>query len=258
MTSFIFYGKPPTSTKSWQHTTVSSLKILLVHQITSMIASKWITDWNSDVQSAKDLSVITIQQFYVNLVKTLVTNVTISRLWVFVLIIHWSCLEMYFDWRAFFVTRCCWYFATFWHLVILLFANNIKIVDASTSLSSIFAISTKSYDTRVKISQVIFFFITFQILHLEIQQEGIFLVFLVVCLLSEKERSATWALIRGCLFLPNLHVSKKFHVPAIFTMTSSKIWRRHREYICIMRTQLYWRYPVQSFMPVAVLKQKLR
>ena len=153
-----------------------------------MIASKWITDWNPNVQSAKDLSVITIQQFYVNLVKTLVTNVIISRLWVFVLIIHWSCLEMYFNWRAFFVTRCCWYFATFWHLVILLFANNIKIVDASTSFSSIFAINTKSYDSSVKISQVIFFFITFQILHLEIQQQGIFLVFLVLFTFQEGKK----------------------------------------------------------------------
>ena len=32
----------------------------------------------------------------------------------------------------------------------------------------------------------------------------------------------------------------------------------HWEYICIIRTKLYWRYPVQSFMPLAVVKQKLR
>ena len=42
-----------------------------------------------------------------------------------------------------------------------------------------------------------------------------------VCLLSEKKRSTTRVLIHDCLFLPNVHISKKFHVPAIFTMTSS-------------------------------------
>ena len=43
-----------------------------------------------------------------------------------------------------------------------------------------------------------------------------------VCLLSEKKRSASLVLIHDCLFFPNLHISKKFHVPAIFPITSSK------------------------------------
>ena len=79
-----------------------------------------------------------------------------------------------------------------------------------------------------------------------------------VCLLSEKKRSASRVLIHDCIYLPNLHISKKFHVPAIFPLTSSKNWWRHREYTCIIRTQLYRSYPVQSFMSLAVLKQKLR
>ena len=57
-----------------------------------------------------------------------------------------------------------------------------------------------------------------------------------VCLLSEKKRSATRFLIHDCLFF--------------------LIHDRHREYICIIRIQLYWRYPVQSFMSLAVAKQK--
>ena len=105
--------------------------------------------------------------------------------------------------------------------------------------------------SRFKISQVIFFFITFQILDLEIEQQGISLVnfektstkllksvlsyihccnffyfycimFYSVYLLSEKKGSATWIVIHDYLFLPNLHISKKFHVPAKFKMTSSK------------------------------------
>ena len=59
-----------------------------------------------------------------------------------------------------------------------------------------------------------------------------------VCLLSEKKRSATRFLIHDCLFF--------------------LIHDRHREYICIIRIQLYWRYPVRSFIPLAVVKQKLR
>ena len=59
-----------------------------------------------------------------------------------------------------------------------------------------------------------------------------------VCLLSEKKRSATRFLIHDCLFF--------------------LIHDRHREYICIIRIQLYWRYPVRSFRPPAVVKQKLR
>ena len=54
------------------------------------------------------------------------------------------------------------------------------------------------------------------------------------CLLSEKKRNA----IHDCLFF--------------------LIHDRHREYTCIIRIQLYWKYPVQSFMPLAVVKQKLR
>ena len=108
----------------------------------------------------------------------------------------------------------------------------------------------KFHASRFKISQVTFFFITFQILDLEIEQQGISLVnfektstkllksvlsysllqlFYFYCimlyfvyLLSEKKGSATWIVIHDYLFLPNLHISKKFHVPAKFKMTSSK------------------------------------
>ena len=73
-----------------------------------------------------------------------------------------------------------------------------------------------------------------------------------VCLLSEKKRSASRVLIHDCILFPNFHISKKFHVPAIFPMTSSKNWWRHREYICIIGTPLYWSYPVQSFMSLKV------
>ena len=41
-----------------------------------------------------------------------------------------------------------------------------------------------------------------------------------VCLLSEKKRRSSRVLIHDCIFFPNLHISKKFHVPAIFPMTS--------------------------------------
>ena len=43
-----------------------------------------------------------------------------------------------------------------------------------------------------------------------------------VCLLSEKKRSASRVLLHDCIFFPNFHISKKFHIPAIFPMTSSK------------------------------------
>ena len=53
-----------------------------------------------------------------------------------------------------------------------------------------------------------------------------------VCLLPEKKSSATRVLIHDCMFFPNLHISKKFHVPAIFpkfhasscSQTKVKVW----------------------------------
>ena len=240
---------------------MSALKTLLVHQITRMIVSTWIIDWCAklNVQSAKDLSVRNKQQFYVNLAKTLVTKVIMSRLWVFALIIHWSCFETHFDWMTFFVTRCCWYLATFWHLVIPLLANNIKIADISTNFSSIFAIST----------YLQIFFITFQILRLEIEQQRISLVNFGKTLTKLQTSSLSYihcwnffistAHVTFCLFTfweekkcnsgfnPWLPVLTKFayfkeiHVPTVFTMNSSKIWWLHMEYVSIIRTQLYWR-----------------
>ena len=210
---------------------VSALKLLLVHQITRMISSKWIIDWNRGEQSAKELSGRTIQQFYVNLIKTLVTNVITSRLWVSVLIIHWSCFKTNFDWRTFFVTRCCWYFPTFWHSYSFVQKWHQNCWRQHKFFINICYKYTfaKFDDSRVKISQVTFFFISFQILHLEIEQQGISLVNFdktadvgivlyplmqffyfycimqhSVCLLSEKKRSAT------LIFNPWLSVLTKF------------------------------------------------
>ena len=74
-----------------------------------------------------------------------------------------------------------------------------------------------------------FFVETFTIGHVDVYS---------VCLLSEKKRSATRFLTHDCHFF--------------------LINDRHREHICIIRIQLYRRYPVRSFMPLAVVKQKLR
>ena len=57
-----------------------------------------------------------------------------------------------------------------------------------------------------------------------------------VCLLYEKKRSTTRILIHDCLFLPNLHISKKFHVPAIFTMTSQGRYMHHSNQILLKLT----------------------
>ena len=43
-----------------------------------------------------------------------------------------------------------------------------------------------------------------------------------ICLLSEKKRSSSRVLIHDYILFPNFHISKKYHVPAIFPMTSSK------------------------------------
>ena len=43
-----------------------------------------------------------------------------------------------------------------------------------------------------------------------------------VCLLSEKKRTATRVLIHDRLFLANLHIPKKSHVPVIFTILHQK------------------------------------
>ena len=66
-----------------------------------------------------------------------------------ILIIHWSCFETHFDWRTFFVTRCCWYFPIFRHLIILWLGNNIKIANFSTNVLSVFAISTCLQSFRI-------------------------------------------------------------------------------------------------------------
>ena len=257
---------------------MSALKTLLVHQITRMIVSTWITDWCAklNVQSAKDLSVRNKQQFYVNLAKTLVTKVIMSRLWVFALIIHWSCFETHFDWMTFFVTRCCWYFATFWHLVIPLLANNIKIADISTNFSSIFAIST----------YLQIFFITFQILRLEIEQQRISLVNFGKTLTKLQTSSLSYihcwnffistAHVTFCLFTfweekkcnsgfnPWLSVLTKFayfkEISRSYRIYDKLIKNLMTSYgICFHHSNpIILKIVLQSFMPLAVLKQKLR
>ena len=105
------------------------------------------------------------------------------------------------------------------------------------------------HEYRIKISQVLLFFIIFQILNLKIKQRNILsklrqnfektagisivsylllqlfyfyrIMLHSVCLLYEKKRIATRILIHDCLLLPDLHILKKFYAPAIFTMASS-------------------------------------
>ena len=62
-----------------------------------------------------------------------------------------------------------------------------------------------------------------------------------------------------CLFcLFTFWKEKKCNPVLIHDCLFFLIHDRHREYICIIRIQLYWRYPVRTFMPLAVVKQKLR
>ena len=133
--------KTLTGTKSWEHTrSLPYLRWKYCWYTTRMIASKWISNWNTDVKSAKDLAARTIQQYYKSCKDT--GNERI-------LIIHWSCFETHFDWRTFFVTRCCWYFPIFRHLIILWLGNNIKIANFSTNVLSVFAISTCLQSFRI-------------------------------------------------------------------------------------------------------------
>ena len=92
--------------------------------------------------------------------------------------------------------------------------------------SCIYTSLTKSYEHLVTstrlFSNIFNFFADVSIVLYPLLQLFYFYCIMLysVCLLSEKKRSASRVLIHDCIFFPNLHISNKFHVPAIFPMTS--------------------------------------